>query len=364
MKKILFVLGGIGIATLIAFTLVKNKSEIDEAAKFREKIANVPVQVYPVKLENVNNEYAYIGTFEPNREVTFGAETQGKVVALTVEEGQMVAQGQIIGKIDDEMLKIRLATEQVGLETQQANLQKLSRDLERYENLNKAEATSDINLQNARLGQKQANLSLKSAESQLKSTQKSIAQTNIVAPISGTLTEKKIELGSVLAPGTPVGTITDISSLKFRILVPEKELIKFKKGQAVKVIADIYPQTQFEGLVSLISVKGDVAHNYKVEILVNNSSENPLRAGMYGKLIGKSSNTIGKILVPRAAVVGSVKNPQVFIAQNGKAILKNIVLGNTYGDKLAIDSGLNEGELVIITGQLNLENGTTIKVSK
>jgi RND family efflux transporter MFP subunit len=364
MKKIIFIVGGLVIASLIAFTLVKNKSEIDEAATYREKIANVPVQIYTTQSEPVVGEYAYIGTFEPNREVTFGAETQGKVVALSVEEGQTVIQGQIIGKIDDEMLKIRLATEQVGVETQQANLQKLSRDLERYENLNKAEATSDINLQNARLGQKQANLSLKSAESQVKSTQKSIAQTNIVAPISGTLTEKRIELGSVLAPGTPVGTITDISRLKFRVLVPEKELQKFKLGQVVKIVADVYPQIEFEGIVNLVSVKGDVAHNYKVEVLVNNSLENPLRAGMYGKLNGKSNGSSNKILVPRAAVVGSVKSPQVFIAQNGKAVLKNVVLGNTYGDKLVIESGLNVGENVIITGQLNLENGTTIKISK
>jgi RND family efflux transporter MFP subunit len=165
------------------------------------------------------------------------------------------------------------------------------------------------------------------------------------------------------SPNANLGTITDISNVKLVAMIPESDILKFQKGQSIKVSADALPDKEFEGSITQISVKADAAHNYKIEITVPNSS-GLIKAGMYGTIKGKNSQKQNKLLIPRAALVGSVKQPQVFVAESGVAKLRNIVIGNSFGNNLEIVSGLKEGESVIATGQLNLQDGTTIKIDK
>ncbi|MDX2304179.1 MAG: efflux RND transporter periplasmic adaptor subunit [Microscillaceae bacterium] len=362
MKKVVWILVVLGIIAFFAFTLYSNKKEINQAAQFRDKVTDVPVRVTKAAYQPMDYAYAYLGSFAPIREVSFGAETQGRITQIFVQEGDMLSQGQLLAKIDDEKLRLKLSSEQVALENQKSVHQKLTRDLERYENLKEANAVTDINYQQSKLSEKQSGFSEKSAAIQIKLTEKDLRLTQITAPISGILTEKRFEVGSVVNFGNPLGTITDISSVKLVALIPEADILKFSQGQEVKVTADVYPDREFVGTITLIGVKADAAHNYKVEVLVSNSREAFLRAGMYGKIKGKSTQKQDRLLIPRTALVGSIKQPQIFVAQNGTARLRDVVIGDSFGDSLEIISGLKAGESVIITGQLNLEDGTTIKI--
>ncbi len=363
MRRIIIITLVVAILAFFAFRLYSNKTEIDNAATYRETIANVPVQVSKVAFMPIDYEYAYLGSFAPVREVGFGGETQGKIVQIFVQEGDFVGQGQVIAKIDDEKLLIRLSAEQVSLENTKASYQKLNRDLQRYENLKEANAVSDIGFEQSKLTERQAELNSKAAEIAIRNTQKDISQTNITAPISGYLTEKRFEVGTIVGNGTLLGTITDISNVKLVAQIPEADILKFQKGQKVKITADVIADKEFEGTIGQISVKADASHNFKVEILVNNA-ENIIKAGMYGKLKGNSTQKQNRLVIPRSSLVGSVKQPQVFVAEDGVAKLKDVVIGSSYGDLLEIVSGLKEGEMVITTGQLNLENGTTIKLEE
>jgi len=85
---------------------MSDKKEIDQAAQFREKISNVPVQITKVAYQALDYEYAYLGSFAPVREVSFGAETQGKIIQIYVQEGDVLSQGQLLAKIDDEKLRL------------------------------------------------------------------------------------------------------------------------------------------------------------------------------------------------------------------------------------------------------------------
>jgi len=363
MKRIIWAVAIIAIVLFFAFRLYSNKVEINKAAQFKEKIENVPVRITKVAMQAVDYEFSYLGSFAPAHEVNFGAEMQGKIIQTYIEEGNPVTKGQLLAKIDAEKLQIRLSSEQVALENAKATYQKLSRDLERYKNLQEENAIADINFQQSKLSAKQAELNTQSAQIQIKSTQKDISQTNIIAPISGYLTNKIFEVGTMASPNANLGTITDISNVKLVAMIPESDILKFQKGQSIKVSVDALPDKEFEGSITQISVKADAAHNYKIEITVPNSS-GLIKAGMYGTIKGKNSQKQNKLLIPRAALVGSVKQPQVFVAESGVAKLRNIVIGNSFGNNLEIVSGLKEGESVIATGQLNLQDGTTIKIDK
>lgn len=386
MKNIVrnLVLAALAVAAIvwIGLRLAHNKKEINAAAEFHENYGNVPVKVATVQKQILSGEYSYVGTLEPMHEVNISAEAQGKIVKVNVEEGSRVAQGQSLAKIDDAMLQIQLQAQQTTLETQQLAVQtaklaeaKAKQDLTRYENLATSGSVSDVNLQNARLGAEQATLQVKQAELAMKSTQSQIAtteeqlrKTSLAAPISGTVTARNFDLGTVVAPGSPLGTVTDISALKLAVQIPEADIFKFKDGQIQNVLIDVFQGVTFKGKVSLVGIKSDAAHSYTVEVLLsNNDAQHPLKAGLYGRLEGSASTNAGvadqpSIVIPRTALVGSVKQPQVFVVQNGKAVARDIKVGKAVGDLLEVLSGVNEGEQVVTTGQINLENGITVTV--
>ncbi len=91
-----------------------------------------------------------------------------------------------------------------------------------------------------------------------------------------------------------------------------------------KIATQIYQDVIFNGKVSLIGVVGDAAHNYQVEISVPNNAKNHLKAGMYGTVVDENIVRNNSLSVPRQAIFGSAKDPQVYIVENGKASLKKL----------------------------------------
>jgi RND family efflux transporter MFP subunit len=347
MKRIIILLVVIASFGAIGFTLYKNKQEVDAKNEIKKDVKSIPVTVATVGLQALQENLTLIGTFEPYREVKLTSEVAGKVLKVGVNEGDVVRAGALVAQTDNELIKAELmATE--------ATYNKLKRDMERFDNLLKGDAVTDAQYQEVRLGFKQA-------EAKLIATRKQLKNTTITAPIAGTVTSRSFEYGSVVAPGAPLASITDISKLKLRIMVPEREIAKIKEGQSIKVKADALG-TELEGKVTMTGVKADASHSYPVEVLINNA-HNQLRAGMYGRAYLNNTVNAATLTIPRAALVGSYKNPQVYVVENKKAVLRDIQVGNAVNDLIEIKNGLKAGDKVVTSGQINLENNTMVLVS-
>ena len=347
MKKIIIIIGIVIAIGLTAWKLSENKKTAEEKVYRHDPNTKVLVKTAKVAMQDLNQVKQWLGTFEPNREIKITSETNGKVIKVGISEGERVEAGQLIAQIDSDILQYQLITAQANYEETQA-------DVKRYQNLTKGEAIAQIQLE-------KANLSMKAAESQLKVLQKQLKNTTVTAPFSGTITAKLFDIGSVVAPNAPLAQLTDISQLKLIINVPEKDILKFKEGQQVQVNTDVFPDQQFAGRVTMISAKGDNAHNYPVQILVNNGGQNMLRAGMYGSVIIDNNLKTSALTIPRMALIGTAKQPQVYVIENGKAVLRDIQVGMANEEVYEVIAGLKEGETVITAGQVNLENGTLVK---
>ena len=68
------------------------------------------------------------------------------------------------------------------------------------------------------------------------------------------------------------------------------------------------------------------------------------------------------MLIPRTALLGSAKNPQVFVVEEGKAVLRNVQTGKSNDESVQVIDGLADGERVVITGHINLTNGTNVEI--
>ena len=103
-------------------------------------------------------------------------------------------------------------------------------------------------------------------------------------------------------------------------------------------------------------------YKYPVEVDLHNSKDHPLKAGMFAHVIFNSISKSKSLIIPRDALLGSVKNAQVFLVQNGVVKLKDLVLGNSSNNNLEVLSGLNSGDVVVVNGQNNLKDNYKVKV--
>jgi RND family efflux transporter MFP subunit len=348
MKKLRPILIILAIAGAMGFILVRNKKEIDKRSQVKEEAKSVSVTVASVGFQNLSENLSMIGTFAPARELKLLSEVQGKVIRVGVEEGDRVKQGQLIAQVDNELIRAELTAAEAAHEQARKNVT-------RFEALLKGNAATEAQVEDTRLA-------LKNAEARVAVLRKQLKNTTITAPISGTVVSRSFEQGSVLMPGAQLVEIIDISRLKLVINVPEKDIFKYKEGNKIGIRTDIYPGAELNGTVTMTGVKADAARNYPVQILVENKGKYPLRAGMYGRASGDNAVKDSVLAIPRTALTGSVKNPQVYVVQDGKATLKAVQTGVTTGSDIEVISGLSAGDQVVISGQINLEDGSPVTV--
>lgn len=355
MKKIIITIVIIIAAlALIGFVLTKNKAENKAKTDIvAQKNAAISVKVAKVKTEEVSLDFVANGSFQPIQELTFSAEKSGKVISVLVKEGDYVRVGQ-------PLLTMRGDIINVSAQQADAVYQNAKSDYDRYENAFKTGGVTKQQLD-------QAKLALTNAESSLKQARINVGDTKVKAPISGFINKKYIEPGSILAgmPATAMFDIVNVSKLKLAVTVNENQVAGLKVGNNINVTASVYPDQSFTGKITFIASKADESLSFPVEIEIANNSKNDLKAGMYGTATFASKQQKQSLMVvPRNAFVGSVSSNQIFVVENGIAKLKKVTAGRIFGDTVEIINGLSDGETVIVTGQINLQEGNTVEIIK
>lgn len=339
------------VVALIAGTAIKlfsNKAEVENNIYRLNPERKVLVKADTVSLRQLGRTFTYTGTFAAYREVMIVPQIQGEAVGVYFNEGDLVGQGQRLLQVDDELLQAQYPSALASFET-------AKRNYERYKNAATGGGVSQMQIDNYWMN-------FKNAESQLKHLSKQISLSKLDAPFTGTITYKDVEKGSVVG-GAPVARVTDLSKLKLEIIVPEKEIALFRKGDKIVIHTDVYPHEDIFGKVDYISARGDAAHGYTVKVLVDNSKPGiPLRAGMYGTASVAKDLDASTIVAPRSALLGSAKNPQVFVIANNVATLRSITMGSTNDETVEVLSGLEPGDIVATSGQINLTEGSRIEI--
>jgi len=355
MKKTIITIAIILLALVtIGIVLNNNKKEnAEKTAIVAQKNASVSVKTQTVKTELVSLDFSVNGNFEPTQELMMTAERSGKVVKVLAKEGDRVTAGQTLAIMRGDIIGVENQTAQAAYQTA----------LTDYKRFESAYQTGGVTKQQL----DQAKMMLVNAQSRLKQANISLGDTRIKAPISGIINKKMIEVGTILAamPPTTMFEIVNVSRLKLNINVDESQVAQLKIGEKVNITTSIYPDKKFVGTITFIAAKADSSLNFPVEIEIINNSNNDLKAGMYGTALFDSHQQQKSLMVvPRNAFVGSVESNQVFVVENGKAVLKTVTAGRIIGDKVEIINGLKNGDQVITTGQINLQNGTTVEIIK
>jgi len=349
MKKILIPAGIIVFLAIIIGILEFNKSKAEQAIVKQTFVQNaIPVTIAQVEITELSNALTLVGTIMAGSDVNIVSEAGGRIVKLYAQPGQFKSAGSIIAEIDSEMRRASVMNAQAAYD-------KAKTDLERMEKMFKEGVMNAMQMDQARYG-------FQAAEAQLIMSKRQLRDTKVTTPISGIINAKMVDQGATVGMNAVIANIVDISTLKVKVNVAEKDAFALKNGDKVTITTDVYPGIEFPGTVMSIAPKADEAHTYPIEIRMSNSKEHPLKAGMFGKVSFTTIEKNDALIIPRSALIGSIKNPKVFVVNDGKAELREVQTGADAGTNLEILSGLTAGESIVTNGQNNLRPGSKVTI--
>jgi membrane fusion protein, multidrug efflux system len=162
--------------------------------------------------------------------------------------------------------------------------------------------------------------------------------------------------------GKEVFEVVDISTLKMVVDVTESQVLAVDQSRSIKVNADVYPDVQYKAQVNFIGAKADANLKFPVELLVTNVSKKPLRAGMFGRASFELPEDKPVRVIPRSALVSSVTDASVYLLKGTEVVERKIVVGRQFGDKIEVIDGVEAGDKVVTSGQINLREGMQVSV--
>jgi RND family efflux transporter MFP subunit len=332
----------LGIGTLTFGKAVKEPSI--------QKISEAPVSVTAIILEPtmIDSVVSAAGVLNSKNTSMISSKIMGKVVALTVNEGDHVEQGKLLIKIESG--EIIAQAYQARAAFNNAKLQ-----FDRIKGLFDQEASTQMEMDQATLG-------FESAQAGLNAANAMESYTNVTAPISGQVIEKRINLGEMALPGQPILKIEDNRHLMLEVTVKEQDIRFIELGKAVTVQIDAIPGKEIKARVGQVVPASDMrTHSFIVKIDV--PAEKGLITGMYGKAIF-SIGSRPAILVPRSAIVEMSGLLGVYlVAHDNRAVFQMIQPGEIHGDRIEAVTGLKAEDKLIVSNQATGIDGRKIVVA-
>ncbi|WP_031426355.1 efflux RND transporter periplasmic adaptor subunit [Flavimarina sp. Hel_I_48] len=418
-KKTLIIIISVVVVLVLVLIGGKKAGWFGNSGEFKQ------VEVQQVKKIALEETVAATGKIQPETEVSISSEVSGEIIEMPVVEGQQVEKGDLLVRINPDLIQSALTQSRASLQNIQANLaqataseKKAKLDYERSEPLFKKgvisksdwdQAVSDYEIAQANV--KSSYYNVQSAMANVKQAQDNLQRTEIYAPITGTISSLDAELGERVVgtaqmAGTEIMRVADLGNMEVVVDVNENDIVKINIGDSTRVEVDAYLKKKFNGVVTEIAnsaeegLTADQVTNFKVKVRIleksyadltegQNSSYSPFRPGMTATVDVITASKPDVLAVPISAIViksdtTSSKGPGaqassapvndgkqfecVFIKQGDESKLRVIKTGIQNNTFIEITEGLSPDETVI-TGPYtlvtkNLNAGDKVEVAK
>lgn len=313
-----------------------------------------PVVVGVVERGSIVSTISTASTIEAERQVTVHAESTGRLVDLTVEEGDQVKKGQLLARI-------RYDAQANSLVRANTSLEKARVDFDRAERLYNEKVIGQEEYLKARNALEVAQLDLSDRSREMRNTK-------VTAPFDGTITQRKVTEGAFVNNGAELLTIVDFDTLVARVFVPEKQLDRIQVGQAAEVVGKAARGRRGEGKVLRIAPTIDASTGtvkVTVSMPIAAAGASAFLPGMYAEVTLTTDSRSDVLLVPKAAVVRDEEQTYLFTlvgdASAGFTAKRvRVETGLNDPERIEIVKGLGAGEPVILAGQTGLKDGAKV----
>ena len=303
------------------------------------------------------------GELRAAREATVRAELGGSMLQVVVEEGQPVARGALLGRIETRSLDDARQSASSAVRSAENQLSVARREAERTEQLVGAGAIAARDLDVARSNVTAAEAQLADARARLATAQRELGDAVIRSPIAGIVSRRTVNTGDVVSPGTELFMIIDPSSMRLEASVPSDDLSVLKVGTTVDFRVRGYEQN-FHGKIERIAPQADpVTRQVPIYVAIPNVGGR-LVAGLFaeGRIVSESADGI---VVPANAVNTAGAMPWALRVAGGRTERVDVQLGlrDTRTERVQVVAGLNEGDTLLRGAAQGITPGTPVQVS-
>lgn len=413
-KKTLIIIFAVAAVLILALIGGKKAGWFGKSGDFKQ------VEVQKIEKMAIVETVAATGKIQPEVEVNISSEVSGEIIELPVKEGQQVQKGDLLVRINPDLVQSALTQAQASLQNIRAGLAQTEASLKIAElnyNRNKplydkgviSKSDWDRSVSEYEIAQanvKSAYYNVQSASANVKQSRDNLERTTIYSPISGTISSLDVELGERVVgtaqmAGTEIMRVADLANMEVEVDVNENDIVKISIGDSTLVGVDAYLKKEFKGLVTEIAnsaegnLTADQVTNFKVKVrILENSyrdliegkpeSFSPFRPGMtatvdvitntrkdvvgipISAIVIKNDTTSTKGRADAAPTFGEKQFECVFVKKGDEAKLRVIETGIQDDSNIEITSGLEVGEEVITgpynTVTKNLNSGDKVEI--
>jgi multidrug efflux system membrane fusion protein len=331
----------------------------------------IPVRVIAAEKGSIDVQIHALGTVTPLNTVTVRSRLDGELVRVLFTEGQRVKAGDLLAEIDPRPYQVQLSEAQGQLEENRARLESARGDLTRFQKL-EAEGlitTQQVATQEALVQQYTG--ALKANEAQVNNARLQLTYTRIVAPIDGRLGLRQVDPGNLIRTGDPNGlvVIAQMRPISVLFTVPEADLPSVLEGlrQGRKLTVQAWDradrQQLAEGVLQTVDNQIDTATGtIKLRARFGNEDE-LLFPNQFVNIRLHVSTLRDATIIPAAAVQRASFGTFVYVVQNNRTVtIHRVTLGPSQGDRVAVTSGLEPADSVVLEGVDDLTEGAKIEV--
>ena len=310
--------------------------------------AAMPVSTLSVRLTDTKDIVYLPALIEANVNAVLSAEKAGRITILKADRGDRIKKGQLLMQIDDRIWQANLKQANIAAEDAQKNY-------ERFKKLQESGAIADSEYESTRKTYIQS-------EAMATEANINIEQCRVVSPITGIINDRFVEAGEYVQPGSPVFQVVDKATLKVVMQIPEKDIYAINVGETLTFTVQPLRDRTFEGNVSFVASQADGRNNaFRTEITVDNSDD-ILRPGMIAQVEFLRGINHNMVSLPMSAVLPSKGDHIVYLAKNGQAVRRKVMIDSITRERALIFQGLEAGELVITEGNRTLNDGQRIEI--
>ena len=369
MNKRTLVLGAAGVLALagLGVFLWTSSSAQKAAAQGPRGERVIPVAVAKAVKKPVPVRLEALGTVTMMASVAIKPRIDSEIVAVKFEDGARVKQGDVLFVLDGRSIEAEIKRVEAVIAGAEAQFEQAQRDVARYSDLVQKNATTQVTLNNS---QTQLNVSRALAESNkatLQGLKVQLGYTTIRAPISGRMSMATVKVGNIVrqADLAPLATINQVAPIYVSFTVPQRSLPDVRAALAAETatLEAVIPgsNARATGQVSMVENAVDAATGM-VTVRATMPNEDEL---LWPGTLVNTALTLrndARVSVPTTALQISQEGQFVFVVKDGAATKRLVKVERTVDGVAAIGSGLEEGETVVIDGQLQLQNGTKVSI--
>ncbi|HVE85307.1 MAG TPA: efflux RND transporter periplasmic adaptor subunit [Myxococcales bacterium] len=362
MKRLLWIAPLLAVLAAVGYRVrdyrQKNSAPVEKPSEA------VLIQAAPATRQDLTEKLALTGNVRPRNEVDVFPKLGGRIETLGADVGDKVKAGQLLATIEHKEIAWQAKAAQAASRIAHANLDGAKQDMDRVNMLFQGGSATQAQVDGAKLKVNMAEAQVAQAEAAEGLANQNLDNSRITSPISGTVTRRPVNIGNQVGPQGALFTVQDLQALKLESSVDAAAFARLHKGQEAAVTVDAMPGQSFKGELTILAPALDATtRRANCEIQIDNAS-GKLLANAFARAELSLGKLQGVLTVPREAVLEAPGGSVVYRVVGGSKVeAVRPKLGAGDGARVSVLEGLNEGDLVAVTGVGNLSDGAPVKLA-